>query len=116
MSFILQNEHIAAFDVDDTLILWDEEVKDIYINCPYTGKSEAVTKHKQHINQIIKNKARGSAIIVWSAAGYKWAEAVVKALELEEYVDLILSKPIKFFDDMPAEQVLVNRVYLEYKK
>ena len=57
-------------------------------------------------------KARGATIHVWSANGYQWALAVVRALELEAYVDFVQSKPTMYVDDLQASEILGERLYL----
>lgn len=43
-------------------------------------------------------------MVVWSAGGWDWAEAVVKTLKLENFVDLVISKPTWTYDDLqPSE-------------
>lgn len=113
---LLDSENVVAFDCDDTLVMWDTKINNVYVTCPYTNRQEALARHEVHIQELKKNKAKGNKTVVWSAGGVKWAEAVVKALGIEEYVDLIMVKPNKFFDDLPAEQVLVNRVYIPFKE
>ena len=113
---IIENEQLVYFDCDDTLVMWftncDPSEK-IDINNPHYGYNMALKPHKRHIELLKDHKARKYTVIVWSAAGYQWAEAVVKALKLEEYVDFCQSKPLKFVDDLPAQEILGSRIYLE---
>jgi hypothetical protein len=41
----------------------------------------------------------GTTIFVWSLGGAEWAEKVVRALKLQDYVDFCISKPTWFLDD-----------------
>lgn len=52
---------------------------------------------------------------MWSAGGGEWAEAVVKALGLEKYVDLVMNKPSWYYDDKEAKDWMGKRIYL-YKQ
>ena len=116
---VIKNEDIVAFDVDDTLILWfsncDPSEK-IDIISPGSGiKKMALKPHKRHIDLLKEYKGRGMTVIVWSAGGYGWAQAVVEALGLEEFVDYVMTKPCKLIDDLPPELIFTNRIYLEDK-
>ena len=102
---VASSDKTAFFDCDDTLIMWDDafskrEHDKVDIRRPYDGSWSAHRIHYRHVRFLEKLKARGYSIIVWSAAGTYWAEAVVKALNLEEYVDFATSKPIKVIDDL----------------
>lgn len=46
----------------------------------------------------------GQIVIVWSAGGYKWAESVVKSLGLSLFVDVAMSKPTWYYDDIPCQK------------
>jgi hypothetical protein len=111
----IRSEQVVMWDCDETLVMHYEEDKILDIVCPYDGKFIAVAIHQKHVQLLKDHKARGFYNVVWSAHGFAWAEAVVKALELEPYVDICMSKSCKFIDDLPANEVLVNRVYLTYK-
>lgn len=116
MMFI-DNEMVVFCDVDDTLIMHDNSLPyDLYITDPYMPDfTQAVRKHQKHIDFLKNLKGRGYTIIVWSAGGAKWANTVVKALQLENYVDICMCKPVKYVDDLEAHQILGTRVYLNEK-
>lgn len=99
---VIKSDRVLAVDVDDTLIAW-ESVKDdddsIEIECD--GIKHTYRVLWENVRQLKKHKARGHAVIVWSNGGYKWAEAVVNALEVGHLVDAILCKPAWVLDDLP---------------
>lgn len=103
----ITNRNIVASDVDDTLILWDEHSRDLtyptegrlVIVCPYDGLPYSFLVHERHVAFLKREKAKGSFIIVWSRSEGAWAETVVKALGLEDYVDIAMGKVTKFLDD-----------------
>lgn len=114
----IDNELQAMFDVDETLVMHniDESyhIKQEFI-CPYTQEKLMLTPHHQHIQILKQQKARGYYVTVWSAGGAAWAKTVVETLQLEAYVDEVRAKPTKYFDDLPGNEILGTRVYLEYK-
>lgn len=113
---VIEDENVVCFDVDDTLVLWHAECytsDKIQILCPYGGDYNLLKPHKAHIDLLKKYKGRGLKVVVWSAGGYKWAEAVVKALKLEEFVDYIMTKPSKIVDDLTPNEIFTTRIYLK---
>ena len=113
-----KNENITCYDVDETLVLWFNKCdpsKKVKIVCPYGGSETWLKPHHRHIDLLKKHAGRKNYVIVWSAAGVLWAEAVVKALGLEEYVDLVMTKPSKIVDDMIPNDIFPCRIFLTDK-
>lgn len=112
----LSGEMNVGYDVDETLILHKDSDTAIDITNPYTGETKRFTPHSRHVTLLKDHKARGYRIIVWSNGGDAWAKAVVDALGLgdegSKSVDIVMTKLCKYVDDLPAEQVLANRIYL----
>lgn len=110
---VVDKESTIFIDIDDTLVMWGKD-NAIEIAEPYYGEPTHVTPHKGHIKILKDRKARGSCIIVWSAGGYRWAEAVIKALGLEPYVDLIMTKPHAYIDDKRPDEFMGEHIYLPF--
>jgi hypothetical protein len=93
------------FDVDDTLILYDLEaypkLPQITITDPYDGSTRRFAIHTKHVEWLEKMSKRGETIVVWSAGGVKWANAVVIALGITRFVNFVLAKPDTIYDDDP---------------
>lgn len=109
---------VMGFDVDDTLIMhdFDNGTHDIFINDPYVKDMVISGRiHTRHVELLKRSRAQGYFIIVWSGGGKLWADAVVDALGIREYVNFTTAKMVKFVDDLPAQEVLVNRIYLNEK-
>lgn len=105
---VIKNDHIIGFDVDDTLVMWDLPDTDLRVG------GYPVKVHKEHVEAIKKAKARGHFVIVWSQGGQEWANEVVRTLQLQDYVDLVMCKPKWIFDDLPAD-AWMKRFYKELK-
>ena len=109
-------------DIDDTLVTFDLSEEDIAAG-KYVIFNEGMPNqmfgkpHEEHIRTLKRFKGRGFNIVVWSQGGADWAEQVVKALKLEEFVDVICSKPDWFLDDLPAHIFMpeANRIWREDK-
>lgn len=120
---ITGNEATICFDVDDTLIMWDEnsygssdDVRRIPIIDPNDGMTTNHEIHLRHVQFLKKQAAKGFTVIVWSASGANWAGAVVKALGLEQYVTACIAKPIKYVDDhCDPDEILGKHIFLDPK-
>lgn len=124
---VYETDQVVCCDVDDTLVLWPENHPErfpgksfaqpfegsVAFFDPYDGSTNNLVPHISHTNLIKKYKGRGFTIIVWSAGGYKWAESVVKTLGLESFVDLVLTKPSRYVDDLLCQEWMGNRVYIK---
>lgn len=116
---IIENESIYCFDVDNTLVSERRSKKapgDIKVENFYTKEAVFVKPHVGHVDLLKEMFGRGRHIVVWSAAGAKWAEAVVKALKLQDYVHVVQTKPHGYVDDQPIEKWLSNHIFLSPKE
>lgn len=122
---VIPGDKIVYCDIDDTIAMWapsQEEIekKGVLITCPGSlidvdndgnkqyapSWTQMIVPHKHHIEKIIKHKTRGHTVVVWSAGGYDWAAAVIRAFKLENYVDVVISKPTWIIDDLPASEFM----------
>jgi len=113
----VKTESTIFCDVDDTLVMWRKAKKGdkvVAVTNPHSGEQNYLVVHKGHVRVLKDRKSRGAHIVVWSAGGYAWAEAVVKALGLEEHVDLIMSKPLMYIDDKKAKHFMGEHLYIPY--
>ena len=114
--FIAPTEFTIFCDVDDTLIHWESGFLQphegaVKVVCPHDGSVTYHRPHKRHVGYLKKQKAKGYTIIIWSAAGVGWAKAVIDALELEPYVDIVVSKPNKCIDDLKSAEDIIGKVF-----
>ncbi len=114
---VLTSDRIVYCDVDDTLVLWDisEYPDEPRVEVKLKDEAAILVPHKYNINTLKKFYKLGYTIIVHSGSGHRWAEEVVKALELQKYVTLIMSKPMYHFDDIPCQEWMGPRIYRDPK-
>jgi hypothetical protein len=115
---VIRSENVIYVDVDDTLVTYPNGIGWVEEECitlvdPYDGNTTLRLPHLPNIKLVKNHKARGAHIIVWSQNGFQWAEAVVKALGLQPYIDLIQSKPRMYIDDLPCQEWMGERMYLD---
>lgn len=116
---VIHNEQVYCFDVDDTLVLWDDkfhapEEGRIRITDPYDGAVVYLKPHVRHIKLLKQMHGRKRFVVVWSQGGVKWAESVVEALELKPFVHLVMTKPFGYVDDIPVSSWLKNHIFLPH--
>lgn len=96
------------FDVDDTLLEWK--------TCDKKDKKAVKVANNGHvfykravlpnIEALKSHFLAGHLVVVWSAGGATWAETVIKALNLQKHVDVIINKPDFYYDDKDASHWL----------
>lgn len=114
---VIKNENIAPFDVDGTLIQ-NPELDDpkssryVIIEDPIYGLELKFRVNEPMVRLLLEAKHRGNHVVVWSKGGYQWAELVVRSLELEDWVDQVMTKPLAYFDDLEVQEWLPHRVFI----
>ena len=108
-----RNTHISVFDVDGTLVSLGFDPNKPFISIGEPGYEVNVNPIMGNILGLKMAKARGGYIKVWTKAPLIWAERVVEALELTEYVDEISCKPVLYYDDTPCENWMGPRFWFE---
>lgn len=104
---------IWTFDVDDTLVNWDrsEHPPESQVAIDGVKGPVYVVPHQKNINLLVKLAKVGWFIRVHSGSGVDWAERVVRALGLEQYVGEVCSKPLGRTDDKPPGDGLAYQAY-----
>ena len=88
------------FDVDDTLVMWNEKLTGDTVCISCNGHLNHMVINKGNLEELKRHGSRGIDVIVWSKGGVHWAEMVVRALKLEKYVAGIMTKPFCYYDDL----------------
>lgn len=113
---VRNEEFVVMFDVDYTLIMWDQEFVPgegkIAIQTP-CGETRYFRPHKRHIDLLKNYVARGATVIVWSGGGRAWSKLVTEALGIDHLVYDHLPKPVKYVDDHDAQIWFTGRIWLE---
>lgn len=104
--FVLNATKTIFCDVDNTLLFSLREYPHEVTHEVVKINGRKFWVHAPHIEMIKDFKARGHSIIVWSAGGAEWAEEAVHALQLDELVDAVLSKPDWYIDDKKASEFM----------
>lgn len=115
---VINNERIVPCDIDDTLVMHEAPMaceKQVTIEDPFEPGKFIMLGINQNMVKILKDeKARGAFILVWSRNGKAWAETIIKALNLESQVDMIMAKPLVYLDDSDVSNWLKDRVYIKH--
>lgn len=117
---VIRNERTVFCDVDETLVMHDlvrygqnAGSTTVVVLDPYTNSTVYLIVNEPMERLFREELKRGATVFVWSRNGYQWAEAVLTAMRLDLDSVFVLSKPYSYFDDIPIEKWLTNRVYLK---
>lgn len=120
---VIEGDKIVYVDVDNTLIMTEKDIKAVAedeghflemkeflgtVKMRPPAHQDLMEFYVNNENvELVKHISKmGTKIVVWSKSGYRWAAEAVEQLELEEFVDLIISKPNDIIDDLPAEKFI----------
>ena len=111
--FTCKPGRVTYFDVDGTLLEWPicEENDEGAVKVENNGHIFYKKAIPANVAALIEHSYAGHVIVVWSKGGVEWATTVVKALNLEDNVDIILTKPDWFYDDEDPEHWLPERQF-----
>lgn len=101
------------FDVDDTLLQWESCLEHDIDSIKVESNGHTFYKRAilPNVNALIDHSHAGHIVVVWSAGGVEWATSVIKALNIEKYVDVVLTKPDWYYDDQDADHWLPERQF-----
>lgn len=100
------------FDVDNTLIMHLDgaTISNECVAIEVWGMTTYVKPHFKHITTLKKYKEKGFKVVVWSGGGEEWATEVIKSLGLTQHVDVILSKPTVYYDDLEVQDFMPKNI------
>lgn len=114
---VINSENTSFFDVDGTLVIHmpTEMIapgESVQVYDAVTKGHVTVRINRPMVRLMREASFRGDYVVVWSRGGHRWAADVIKALDLVECVDLVLSKPLAYFDDVEIAKWLPYRVFI----
>lgn len=113
---VMADNATVYFDMDETLVELvygvGEPTEDDELVVEHYGKVKIIPQYET-IEALKRHKEQGATIVVWHHGGTTWPKKVLKLLKLEKYVDLVVSKPSIYYDDMPPEFILGTKGEVE---
>lgn len=107
---VTECEKLAYFDIDSTII---KRTDNGLLTLDYYGQPWTINSLPKNIEFLKSLKRRGYYIIVHSSNGWLHAKNVIELLKLEQYVDEVKTKPLKYCDDEPVQKWFGPRIYLD---
>lgn len=101
------------FDIDGTLIVHRSESSTLVeVLDPITDEFIIMGRNEAMIRLLKEEKHRGGFIVAWSRGGFEWATNVIDALNLKDCVDIIMDKPLVYFDNEEVVNWMKDRVFI----
>ena len=94
--------------------LLEDQPESLTLISPKTGNPFRVRPIWTHVSQLIQQRLKGLNIVVWSAGGSDWAEAVVNGLFLDDFVDVIMTKPDFLYDDSKPKDLMGRHFFFAW--
>ena len=115
MSYIkIEDRPFIYVDIDETLISHFPITKksdEFFLDFEHNRVKWRVYPMVLNIDLISELRSCGYQIACWSLSGSDHAERMIKLLEIENLVDLIVPKPRFYVDDKPFEDQGIPRIY-----
>jgi hypothetical protein len=109
----LEGDRTLYVDCDDTLVAWNiseyPDLPRLQVTC--FGYTSELVPNQKNINLVVKFAKLGYKVVVWSQSGSEWAETIGRAVCIDDYVSLYISKPSWYLDDLPATDWLNRRIW-----
>lgn len=99
---IIKNDKLLFCDVDSTLIDWDRPGDPNAIGFKLDDTVIDLVPIWSTVDKLRHFKSENYTVVIWSQTGYEWCVEVVNKLRINHLVDVCMSKPTKFIDDLPA--------------
>jgi hypothetical protein len=104
---LIENPNIVCIDIDDTLVYWntplDPNQKLKYFDIYTDYGKEVLAVNEKILEDIDRHRLRGHFIVIWSQGGNEWCKAVCTSLGITDKINMIMSKPKWYIDDLPAD-------------
>ena len=115
MSYIkVDDKPFIYFDIDNTLIKhYSDDITEETDSIQVEYNRVIWNMYPMYANILLISELRacGYQIACWSQSGSDHTERVIKALKLEDLVDLIVPKPRFYVDDKPFEDQGIQRIW-----
>lgn len=112
----VESDVTFCIDIDETIILWVDDIKPTpkeAVEFNFYGQTIYAIPHEDHIRLMKASAARGRNTVVWSGNGKAWVKEVLTKLGLADLDVLVMTKPVGYLDDSPAQNWMGQKVYLQ---